>query len=258
MFINKIREKSPKISQHNIEIDMNLKAWENKPLLKLIYNSFYKLISKYICQSDGLIVELGSGIGNVKEVIPNCLRTDLFPNLWIDQQENAYKLSFGNETVSNLILLDVFHHLKHPGTALKEFNRVLTDKGRVLIFEPYLSFFGLLVYGLIHHESLGLNKQIQWFAPNNWEPKNDAYYAAAGNSTRIFFKKKFLPCLSDWNTIRKERISAFSYIASGGYSGPQLYPISAYPFLKKIDKIFDYIPLLCATRCLIILEKNLH
>lgn len=255
MFINKIREKSAEMSQHNDEIYLNLKAWKNKPLLKLIYNSFYQLISEYICHSDGLIVELGSGIGNVKEVIPNCLRTDIFPNPWIDQQENAYKLSFESGTISNLIILDVFHHLRYPGTALEEFNRVLTDKGRVIVFEPYLSLFGLLIYGLIHHEDLGINEQIQWKTPNNQQIENDTYYAAAGNASRIFFGKKFLPILSEWNIIEKKRMSAVSYIASGGYSGPQLYPLNAYSIVKHIDKMFDLIPILFGTRCLIVLEK---
>ena len=71
----------------------------------------------------GSVVELGSGIGNIKEVIPKCLCTDLFPNPWLDYVENAYALSFGSASVSNLILFDVFHHLKYPGTALQEFHR---------------------------------------------------------------------------------------------------------------------------------------
>ncbi len=32
------------IDQHNIEIQKNLKSWENKPLLRDIYKEFYKKI----------------------------------------------------------------------------------------------------------------------------------------------------------------------------------------------------------------------
>ena len=53
-----------------------------------------------------------------------CVRTDLFANPWIDQVENAYRLTFGDGEVSHLILFDVFHHLQHPRTALRECRRV--------------------------------------------------------------------------------------------------------------------------------------
>ena len=117
------------IDQHNIEIQKNLKSWENKPLLRDIYKEFYKKIHTYIDYSvGGKIVELGSGIGNIKIEIPEAISTDLFENPWIDQVENAYQLSFDDNSVSNLILFDVFHHFEYPGNALSEFNRVLKPK----------------------------------------------------------------------------------------------------------------------------------
>jgi len=46
------------------------------------------------------VVELGSGMPDIREVIPNCIRTDLFLKPGIDRVENAYDLSFTNESVS--------------------------------------------------------------------------------------------------------------------------------------------------------------
>ncbi|MGB8982984.1 MAG: hypothetical protein WCC12_14005, partial [Anaerolineales bacterium] len=110
------------IDLHQDFIQKNSEYWNRKPLLRILYGDFYRLISKKLSNVPGhKIVELGSGLGNIKEVIPDCLRTDLFPNPWIDQVENAYKLSFADESVSDLIMTDVFHHLKYPGSALQEF-----------------------------------------------------------------------------------------------------------------------------------------
>ena len=245
------------IHQHNEEIKRNLQYWKNKPILRQIYKVFHKLISQYISNhSNGYVIELGSGIGNIKHIIPHCIRTDLFPNPWIDQVENAYQLSFPNNSVSDLILFDVFHHLRYPGTALKEFHRVLLPNGRVIIFDPCVSsMLGLIVFGLFHHEPLGTKEPLQWFAPREWSPDNIDYYAAQSNASRIFFNKKFENRLSQWDIKTRRRLSAISYVLSGGYSKPQLYPKIAFPIMRVVDRICDGLPALFATRLLVVLEK---
>lgn len=244
------------IDLHQQSIHKNIQSWHQKPLLQKLYADFYSLIAKNLSNlPDAKIVELGSGLGNIRNVIPNCLRTDLFPNPWIDQIENAYKLSFADESISDLILTDVFHHLKYPGTALQEFARVLRKGGRVIMLEPYMSALGLLVYGIPHDEPIAIINKIEWEAPEGWSPENIDYYAAQGNATRIFVGNTFRSKLIDWHKIKTMRLSATAYVASGGFSKPQLYPTSMFPLIKKLEKVFDLFPTLFATRLLVILEK---
>jgi len=244
------------IDLHQEFILKNSQHWHQKPLLKGLYADFYRLIAQHLSNlPNAKTVELGSGLGNIQEVIPNCLRTDLFPNPWIDQIENAYQLSFANESVSDLILTDVFHHLKYPGTALKEFLRVLRKGGRVLMLEPCMSALGLLVYGIPHDEPIAILKKIEWTAPEDWSPEKIDYYAAQGNATRIFVGSTFRPKLVDWQKTEIVPFSAFAYAASGGFSKPQLYPTSMLPWIKRLEKLLNLFPALFATRLLIILEK---
>ena len=108
-----------KIEQHNSEIHENLVLWRRKPMLREAYAAFYQEILRRLPASPkGPVIECGSGIGNLKSVLPGCITSDLFPNPWIDRIENVYALSFADATVSALILFDVFHHLEYPGTAL--------------------------------------------------------------------------------------------------------------------------------------------
>lgn len=243
--------------KHNIEIQKNLKCWQSKLVLQKIYQHFYKLIVEYLQKNiNGEIVEIGSGIGNLKMVVPNCLSTDIFPNPWIDQVENAYQLSFTDNSVSNLILFDVWHHLEFPGNALQEFHRVLIPGGRVIIFEPDMSLLGFIVYGFFHHEPIGFFKKIKWWASKDFSLNDAAYYAAQGNAARIFRSDKFSKLLLNWEIITTKRISSISYIASGGYSGRKLYPNCFYPLMTFIDRLCDHSPQLFATRLLIVIEKK--
>ena len=244
------------VDQHYREIQRNLTPWQKKPVLRQIYREFHETIAQHLPGSRaGCVVELGSGVANINEVIPGCIRTDLFPNPWIDHVENAYDLSFADISVSCLILFDVFHHLRYPGSALKEFNRVLLPGGRVLIFEPCMSPLGLLIYGLLHEEPLALKQAISWNAPDGWSPTNVDYYAAQGNATRVFLRREIDVANSGWRVVSIERLSAISYVASGGYSKPQIYSDGLLPMIRCIDKACDRLPRIFATRLLVVLEK---
>src|SRR5687767_718164 len=127
------------LAQHQIEIERNFRAWERKPLLREIYAGCYDRIVQLVDNSlPGAVVEIGSGIGNLKGRLPHALATDLFPNPWLDLVCDGYELPFEPASVSHLILFDVFHHLRAPMAFLREAQRVLVAKGRVIVFEPYV------------------------------------------------------------------------------------------------------------------------
>jgi SAM-dependent methyltransferase len=234
----------------------NKESWRRKPLLRAIYGRFYELVRRNLAPVPGSIVELGSGIGAIKEYIPNCITTDIFANPWIDRIENAYALKFDVGTVSNLILVDVFHHLKFPGTALQEFLRVVVDEGRVILLEPGMGALGKFIYARFHHEALGLRKPISWCAPAGFNPHRAGYYAAQGNASRIFLKREFLVELRPWRVIHALQLPEFAYVASGGYSKPQLYPEFMLPWIRMVERVFSRWPDLSATRLLVVLEKR--
>jgi SAM-dependent methyltransferase len=241
--------------QHNIEILENRKLWEKKPLLHKVYSHFYREIAQRLKPAvPGLIVELGSGMGNVKEYIPQCITTDIFPNPWLDRVENAYRLSFDKGEVGNLILFDVWHHLQYPGTALNEFSRILAPGGRVILFEPAMGLIGRFVFGHFHHEPLGLEDEIQWNAPDGFSGEA-AYYAAQGNASRVFRSAAFKDQLRMWRIADIKYFSGLAYVASGGFRGPQLYPEGLLPCLNLIDASLSRLPSL-ASRMLVVLEQK--
>ena len=246
-----------KIDRHQTEILQNQRSWDRKRILRRIYQRFHERIAAVLPSAmEGQIIELGSGVADITQTIPGCIRTDLFPNPWIAQVENAYQLSFQDGSGSAIILFDVFHHLRYPGTALQEFWRVLGPGGRVIIFDPGMSLLGRVVYGSLHPEPLGFQDPITWSAPGAWSAEDIDYYAAQANAHRIFVHKEIDLSAEGWKLVAVRRYADLSYVASGGYSKAQLYPDFLLPVMFGIDTAASLFPGIFTTRLLVVLEKQ--
>ncbi len=245
------------VGQHDREIQSNRLAWQRKAQLRAVYRGFHERIASRIDRKvPGQIVELGSGMGSIKEVIPDCVTTDLFANPWLDRQENAYRLSFADGTVSNLILFDVWHHLRYPATALAEFRRVLAPEGRVIVFDPAISITGRVIYGLFHHEPVAMRLPITWDAPEGFKAGDADYFAAQGAATRIFWRCTSPERLAAWTLLEATPLPSFEYFATGGFSGPQIGGPGLFRLWRGLDKALARWPNLFAARLLVVLKRK--
>ena len=235
----------------------NRKIYQNKDLIKIIYNNYYKNIKKNIYLSDKKkILELGSGGGNIKKVIKECITSDQFKNKNIDRIENIYKINFKKDSISNIILIDVFHHLQFPSLALKEIHRVLIKNGRIIMVEPAMGFIPRIVYKIFHYEPNGFNLRIKWNDIPKKIPLSNQYFAAQSIPWRAFFLKE-LNLKSKYTIKSIKPFSDFAFLLSGGYSYKALYPKILYSLIKLIDKILTSISIrIFSARMLIVLEKN--
>jgi SAM-dependent methyltransferase len=242
------------LEQHQLEIQKNLQAWEDKPLLREIYAGFYKRILALIDpQVPGRIVEIGSGIGNLKQHLSEAISTDLFANPWLDVVCDGYDLPFKSASLSHLVLFDVFHHIEAPNAFLTEARRVLTPGGRLILFEPYISWSSYPVYGLLHHEPVGMNSEINI---EDSFPRPRDYYAAQGNATRLFFNKEIPGWPEEWDVFYSRAFSSFAYLLSGGYSKPAVYPAGCLKWIEQCDQLLSHWPKLFGGRCLVGLQRR--
>ena len=245
------------LEQHNIEIQRNRQAWAQKPQLRAVYRDFYRQIAARINpEVAGPVVELGSGMGCIKEIIPQCVTTDLFPNPWLDRQENCYELNFADGAISHLLLFDVWHHLRFPGTALREFHRVLAPGGRLILFEPAASWLGRMVYHFFHHEPVAVRDPITWDAPAGFVAADADYYAAQGSASRPFWWGEGHNRLMGWRLQEVRPLASFDYFATGGFSGPPLGGRLLHGLMRGLDMITRPFPRVFAARLLVVLEKD--
>ena len=235
----------------------NRSVYKNKSLLKCIYNDYYNQIHEQIKINNKYPnLEIGSGGGNIKKVIPNCITTDQFIDDKIDRVENVYNLSYENNSISNIILLDVFHHLRFPKLAINEMNRVLINEGRIIMIEPTMGEIYKLVCRIFHEEPLGLNTRIEWAKDPEKIPDAEEYFAAQSLPWRAFIKNE-MNVDDNFNIKLVKQFSDFAYLASGGYSYPSFYPKFLYPLIKQIDKFLSLLSIkIFGVRMMIVLEKK--
>lgn len=194
------------------------------------------------------MLEIGSGIGNLKAELPDALCSDLFRSPWLDLVCDGYELPFGERSLSHVILFDVFHHLQAPRAFLAEVARVLKPRGCLVVFDPYISVASYPVYGLLHPEPVALRRAIELEGP---PPRPRAYHAAQGNATRLFFSRSPKSWAPEWEVFHAEAFSAFGYLLSGGFSKKALYSERRLPRLSALDAKLSRWPRLFGARCLV-------
>jgi ubiquinone/menaquinone biosynthesis C-methylase UbiE len=245
------------MSNHQKIDSRNRKIYQGKDLIKLIYKDYYKVIKKYIYKKKKYkILELGSGGGNIKKIVKECITSDQFKNNNVDRVENIYKINFKKNSISNIILIDVFHHLQFPSLALKEINRILIKNGRIIMIEPAMGLIPRLIYKLFHYEPNGFNIKINWNSIPANIPSSNQYFAAQSLPWRAFFLKE-LNLKNNYKIKLIKPFSDFAFLLSGGYSYNAFYPRIFYSFIKLIDKILTSISIkIFSARMLVVLEKK--
>ena len=82
------------------------------------------------------------------------------------------------------------------------------------------------------------------------------YYAGQGNATRLFFLRQAANWPPGWEIFHAGALASFSYLLSGGYSKPAVYPARCLPFLQRCDRVLSRWPRLFGARALVGLRPS--
>jgi SAM-dependent methyltransferase len=230
-------------------------AWNNRPVLRRLYTDWYRLIARNLAHVDGLTVELGSGTGRFKEVVPDTVLTDVEPTKWTSTVVDAEAMPYGDATVANLVLFDVFHHLASVARFFDEAQRVLVPGGRIVIFDPYCSPVSTPAWKAFHHERVDMSA-----APFEDDPDVAAspFASNTARATTVFYRHRE-ELGRRWPHLRlvnERRLAFFAYPLSGGFTGRQLVPNSLYGVLSAFETFLAPLAPLLAFRCLVVVERT--
>jgi SAM-dependent methyltransferase len=228
--------------------------WKSKKILKRVYHNWYRKIGNAL--RPGSILEIGGGSGNLKEFFKDSISSDIEYVPWIDTVLDAHHLPFHNATFDNVILFDVLHHLHDPAHFFSEAQRVLKQKGRIVLMEPYISLVSFLVYRFLHHE--GMDWNINPFKKECSKKNKNHLHGNQAIPTLIFesYKNRFEKDFPRLKAIKKERMDFIIYPLSGGFHNPSLCPLFLYPTLEYLEKILYPLNRFLSFRLFVVLEKT--
>jgi len=209
----------------------------NKPFLKRLYIDFYNRFRKSIPGNVGsmLIVELGSGGGLIKEVIPNAVTSDIVEVPGVDKCFSALDMPFDDNAVDAFFMFGVLHHISDLQVFFKEVARCLKAGGILCMIEPANTLWGRFIRKKFHHEPFDLSGGWALTQGGRLSSANVAVPWIIFYRDRPRFEKEF-PSLR----IKKLRPhTPFRYLASGGVSMRQLLPSFTYNIVRGIEMILS-------------------
>lgn len=231
IFPNKYKKNSLDIPETTL---FHSKLIKQKIFLRNIYIDFYKRIVNSLSEESkkGFMVEIGSGGGFIKEIIPTAKTSDFMklPNL--DFQFSALKMPFKKNSVNAFVMIDVLHHIPNVNKFFEEVNRCLKQNGQLIMIEPSNTLFGGIISKYFHHEPY-LPKSREWRFKSSG-PLSGANLALPWI---IFFRdrQKFEKEYEDLKIIKLEAHTPFSYLISGGLSYPSFLPGFFYPIVQTLE-----------------------
>lgn len=204
-----------------------------KPFLRRLYAEWYAAICARLPDQQDAVLEIGSGAGFLRQVLPQVVTSEVFPLEGVDRVEDAMALSYANASLDAIVMTDVLHHIPDVGRFLAEASRTLRPGGRLVMVEPWATRWSSWVYRTIHPEPFRPD------APDWTLPPGGPLSAANGALPWIVFSRdraRFDAQFPDLDLVAIEPLMPVAYLASGGVSMRALAPGGTYAAVRGLER----------------------
>ncbi len=209
---------------------------QKKPFLKKLYIDFYRQFERAVPGFERqVLVELGSGGGFIKEVIPNVVTSDILELPNVDKVFSVLDMPFEKESVDAFFMIDVLHHVTEPRAFFKEALRCLRVGGKIVMIEPANTLWSRFIYKHFHHELFDTQAQWELQKQGPLSHGNGAMPWIIFSRDREVFEKEFptLRIVSMYNH------TPIRYLLSGGLTLRQLVPSFTYSAVKAVEYLLS-------------------
>ncbi len=203
-----------------------------KRFLRRLYEDWYAALRAAVPAGPGAVLELGSGGGFLREVIPDLVTSDVFPVPGVDQVVDAHELPFEDGALRAVLMTNVLHHLADVRRFFREAARCVRPGGVMALVEPWNTPWSRFVYRHFHYEPFDP-------ATASWTFPATGPLSGANNALPwILFardRERFLAEFPQWRIETVRPIMPFRYLLSGGVGFRSLMPGWTYPACKAFE-----------------------
>jgi SAM-dependent methyltransferase len=219
--------------------EQHRQVWASNEAVRTLYRRWYGRIREKLPDRQlGPWLELGSGPGFAREVIPELQLSDVVKAPWHDHQIAAEALPFAAGSLGALVLFDVLHHLRQPAGFLAEAVRVLRPGGRVILLEPYVGPLSFPVYRLFHQERCDFRSDP---LAGDAITSDDPFDGNQAVPTQLLYRRRaeLARRFPELELRELEPLAGPAYPASGGLSRRPLLPM---PHWRALLTLEDHLP----------------
>jgi SAM-dependent methyltransferase len=205
-----------------------------KPALEAFYREVYEEFAACVarCPPGGGILEIGSGAGFAREVVPGLITSDILPYPDLHLVLDARQLPFGAASLRAIVLFNVFHHIPDSAAFLEECQRVLRPGGRLLIVEPHPGVVGAPILRFLHHEPYDPSGGWSFGSSGPLSGANGAQAWIVFQRDRARFEQTF----AGLSIVRYQPVSPFRYWLAGGLKWWTLLPGALFGAATAVDR----------------------
>lgn len=206
-----------------------------KPALERWYRECYAKYAACIgrTQVDGAVLELGSGGGFVRTLLPDVITSDVLPYDGVDRVIDAAALPFDAGSLRAILMLNVFHHIPDVGAFLGEAERCLAPGGRLFMIDQHVGWISRPILARAHHEPFDADTR-------DWRfPSEGPLRSANGALAWIVFQRDRTLLAARHPALRLERYDPHTplrYFLAGGLRPWSLLPGWAFPVASVFDR----------------------
>jgi SAM-dependent methyltransferase len=207
-----------------------------KPFLRRIYQEWYAMLADALprpADVPGRVLELGSGAGFFKELVPEVIASDIFHFPHLDVVLDGQRMPVADAALRAIVMTNVLHHVPDVRRFFAEATRCVRSGGVVALVEPWISPWSRFVYKKLHHEPC-LPEAAQWSFPATGplSAANEALPWIVFHRDAEVFQREF----PQWRIEQVTPMMPLRYLISGGVSMRALAPAFSFPVLRAMER----------------------
>ena len=224
--------------------------WNKKTNLRVCYKNWLKIIKPFVVEGETL--EVGAGTGLTKDIWEGeIITSDILETPWVDKILDAQDIDLPESSFQNILGIDIIHHLKKPYSFFNESLKILSNGGKLILIEPWITPISFIFYKLMHHEKIIFSHDYLKNSRNPWNGN-----MAVPNLIFSSKGKNFIEKYPDFEIEIMKKISFFDFQITGGFKSWSLVKNHGlYSFFLKMDQFLSFAMPFIGFRIIIVLKK---